>query len=125
GDPLLINRQLLDGLGLEVVEDLARVFVAQLIDERRMGGRLGELYHCGLENGLASHYGHGWFLLRAMVDYVDVAWRCSSQPSWAVPAKSADPPWVSASGSTTWSYSSSLTPFSKAACLSVRSWSIA
>jgi hypothetical protein len=40
GDPLVLDRELVDRCRLDVVEDLARLGRGELVDERRPGGRL-------------------------------------------------------------------------------------
>ena len=50
GDPALVDRQLLDRLGLDVVQYLARLVRRELVDERRRRGRVDELLRCRLEH---------------------------------------------------------------------------
>jgi len=49
-DPLFVDRQLVDRRGLEVFEDRAGRRVAQLIEEWRLRGGVGERLCGGLEN---------------------------------------------------------------------------
>ena len=50
GDPALVDGQLVDRRGLDVVEHLARLVGGQLVQERRLGGRLDERLRGGLEH---------------------------------------------------------------------------
>jgi hypothetical protein len=60
GDPALVDGQHVDRRRLDVVEHLARLVGGQLVQERRIGGRLDERLRGGLEHdGVVRRYGHG------------------------------------------------------------------
>jgi hypothetical protein len=49
-DPVFVDGQLVDRRRLDVVEHLARLVGGQLVQERRLGGRLDERLRRGLEH---------------------------------------------------------------------------
>ena len=57
GDPLLRDLGLLDRRGLDVVEHFARTFRAELVEERRLGGEVGDLLSLGLEDRVRCRHG--------------------------------------------------------------------
>ena len=50
GDPAVLDRELVDRRGLDVVEHLAGLGGGELVEERRLGGRLDELLGGRLEH---------------------------------------------------------------------------
>ena len=68
GDPALLDRQLVDRRGLDVVEHLAGLGRGELVQERRLGGRLDERLRRRLEHDRrVCGDGHVQVLLRVAV----------------------------------------------------------
>jgi len=53
----LVDRQLLDRGGLEVVHDLARVLITQLVEQRPLGGRVGDRLRGRIKNDKLIRFG--------------------------------------------------------------------
>ncbi len=53
GEPLVVHVRLFDGLRLHVVEQLARALDPELVQQRRLGRRVGEILRGGFENNVA------------------------------------------------------------------------
>jgi hypothetical protein len=66
GDPLLVDREFLDGRGLDVVEDLARCGVVQLVEQRRLRGGVCDLLRGRLKNDPGRYGRHGLLLLHVV-----------------------------------------------------------
>src|SRR4051812_43019950 len=88
GDPALVDRQLGDRRGLDVVEHLARLIGRQLVQIRRIGGRLDERLRGGLEHDVRQRAvdGHQRGLLwslRVGWDYAVTGSRAGSRSATA------------------------------------------